>query len=138
MMMDARTDRHAHLDLLDQVADSEAERLEVRRILSELAAQDDDATLLAEHELDTHIRHVRAAVYPIRHRACANGPCAQGRKLCPTPQACQVSTEPADDIADEADAPRPPLKRGDGPRVLAMLGLAVAIVLGIAAAGVWL
>lgn len=130
MMMDARTDRHAHLDLLDQVADSEAERLEVRRILSELAAQDDDATLLAEHELDTHIRHVRAAVYPIRHRACANGPCAQGRKLCPTPQACQVSAEP--------DAPRPPLKRGDGPRVLAMLGLAVAIVLGIAAAGVWL
>lgn len=122
MMMDARTDRHAHLDLLDQVADSEAERLEVRRILGELAAQD-DAALLAEHELDTHIRHVRAAVYPIRYRACANGPCAQGRKLCPTPQACQVSTEPADGIADEADAPRPPMRRGDAPRLI-LLGLA--------------
>lgn len=120
--MNARTDWQAHDDQLDRVAASTEERDEVRRILG--------ADPLAEHELDTHVRHVRAAAYPIRYRACANGPCAKGRKLCPTPQACHVS--------DAADAERPPLQRGDGPRVLAMLGLAAAIVLGIAAAGVWL
>lgn len=113
--MNARTDWQAHDDLLDRVAASTEERDEVRRILG--------ADPLAEHELDTHIRHVRAAAYPIRYRACANGPCAQGRKLCPTPQACQVSAEPADDIADEADAPRPPMRRGDALRLI-MLGLA--------------
>ena len=121
-MKPARTERHARIDLLDQVADSEAERLEVRRILGELAAQD-DAALLAEHELDTHIRHVRAAAYPIRYRACANGPCAQGRKLCPTPQACQVSAEP--------DPPRPPLRRGDGLIAAALVVASWAAVAGV-------
>lgn len=94
-------------DLLDQVADSTEERDAVRRILSEP---------LAEHELDTLGRYTGAAVYPIRYSACANGPCAQGRKLCPTPQACQLGE-------GDADPPRTPMRRGDALRVI-LLGLA--------------
>lgn len=116
--MNARTDRHAHLDLLDQVADSADEARAVRRTFG---------VPLTGDELDTLERHKRAANYPIRYAACAHGPCDQGRKLCPTPQACQISAEP--------DAPRPPLQRGDGPLVLAGLLLAVAIVLSIAGVG---
>lgn len=96
------------VDLLDQVADSTEERDAVRRILSEP---------LAEHELDTLGRYAGAAVYPIRYSACANGPCAQGRKLCPTPQACQLGE------GDGADPPRAPMRRGDTLR-LVLLGLA--------------
>ena len=95
------------VDLLDQVADSTEERDAVRRILSEP---------LAEHELDTLGRYASAAVYPIRYSACANGPCAQGRKLCPTPQACQLGE-------GDADPPRTPMRRGDALR-LALLVLA--------------
>jgi hypothetical protein len=113
-MKPARTERHARLDLLDQVDDSTKERDEVRRILG---------APLAEHELDTHECHKRAAVYPIRYRACANGPCAQGRKLCPTPQACQVSAEP--------DPPRPPLRRGDGLIAAALVVASWAAVAGV-------
>ena len=61
---------------------------------------------LAEHELDTLGRNASAPVYPIRYTACANGPCAQGRKLCPTPQACQLGE------GDDADPPRTPMRRG--------------------------
>ena len=95
------------VDLLDQVAESTEERDAVRRILSEP---------LAEHELDTLGHYASAAVYPIRYTACANGPCAQGRKLCPTPQACQLGE-------GDADPPRTPMRRGDALRVI-LLGLA--------------
>jgi hypothetical protein len=88
--------------------DATPQRDAVRRILN--------AEPLAERELDTLERHRRAARYPIRYAACANGPCAQGRKLCPTPQACQLGE-------GDADPPRTPMRRGDALR-LALLVLA--------------
>ncbi len=59
-----RTDRHMHLALVDQAERDQATRDEVRRILG-------------------------AASYP----HCASGPCEQGRRRCPTPQACQRGTD---------------------------------------------
>ena len=77
--------RTVHLDLLDQVADSAAERDAVRRILSEP---------LTEADLDAQQRW-KAAPWPFapanhahRFSACVSGPCEQGRKLCPSPEAC--------------------------------------------------
>lgn len=77
--------RTVHLDLLDQVADSAAERDAVRRILSEP---------LTEADLDAQQRW-KAAPWPFapanhahRYSACVSGPCDQGRKLCPSPEAC--------------------------------------------------
>ena len=66
--MDRMTHR-VHTDLLDQVAASEEEAREVRRILG-------------------------PATWP----GCC-GACGQGRKPCPTPQACQVSEAEHDSTA---------------------------------------
>jgi hypothetical protein len=105
-MNDRLNNHRTHADLLSQVADSTAERDAVRRILSEP---------LDEHELDTLARYRNADGHPTRFAACADGPCAGGRKLCPTPEACR--------IADQANPPRPPMRRGDALRLIA-LGLA--------------
>lgn len=76
--MDRMTHR-VHTDLLEQVASSEHEAAEVRRILgAELQRK------LTESDLDRRIAE-KAATWP--H---CSGACAQGRKLCPTPQACQI------------------------------------------------
>lgn len=72
--MDRLTHR-VHTDLLAQVAASEEEAREVRRILTGVVP--------------------KAHVWP----SCC-GECSQGRRLCPTPEACQVSIEP--------DQPREP------------------------------
>lgn len=73
-----------HSDLLDQVAASEEEAREVRRILTSVAIRAIDAQITG-----------KARAWP----SCC-GECSQGRRLCPTPEACQVSIEP--------DPPREP------------------------------
>lgn len=109
--MDRLTHR-VHQDLLAQVAGSEEEEREVRRILSE-------PLKLRESDLDAHERWKRApfavgrATHAHRYSACASGPCAGGTKLCPSPAACQIS--------DDADAPRPPRRLGDVFAVVALL-----------------
>lgn len=68
-----RTDRHMHFTLVDQAERDQKTREEVRRILG------------------------GASSYP----HCASGPCEQGRRRCPTPQACHRG-EPADDALGAA------------------------------------
>ena len=75
--MDRMTHR-VHHDLLAQVATSEEEAREVRRILG-AETQRELRNLRAFH------REPKAETWP---RCC--GACGQGRKLCPTPQACQI------------------------------------------------
>ena len=97
-------DRQVHIDLLSQVADSTAERDNVRRILGGIT----------EDELDAHERYKRTPFPTTQHNhahrysACQSGPCAGGTKLCPTPAACQCAEG------------RPATERGDIYRVLAM------------------
>lgn len=108
-------DRTAHIDLLAQVADHEAEEREVRRILG---------AKLTEDDLDAHARWKRAATWP---NCC--GSCHQGRRACPTPQACQISVEP--------DRPRPRRRAGDMVLVIALLLACWAtIALALLASGV--
>lgn len=66
-----------HLDLLAQVADSTHERDEVRRILSAAAIRSIDTAISGPMPLDTF--------------AGCHGPCSQGRRFCPTPDACQIA-----------------------------------------------
>jgi len=69
-----------HSDLLSQVAASEEEARAVRRILGP-----ETQRKLTEADLDAQIAF-KGEPWP----SCC-GACAQGRKLCPTPQACQIS-----------------------------------------------
>ena len=108
-------------DLLDRVACSSETRAAGRRAFG---------VPLAEHELDTAARLRSAAVYPIRFAACKTGPCDQGRKLCPSPEACQLDTA-------AAAGARPPRPRGDTLRTFALAAAGVAgigLVLGAVAA----
>ena len=73
-----------HQDLLAQVAASEEEAREVRRILTGVAIRAID-----------HKTTGKDRAWP----SCC-GECSQGRRLCPTPEACQVSIDP--------DPPREP------------------------------
>ena len=111
---------HRSTDLLSHVADSTHERDEVRRTLTE-------PLTLTEADLDAQERY-KQAPFPLtkhnhahRYSACVSGPCQQGSKLCPTPDACQ-----------RADDHRPPLRAGNLWRVLALVLIswaAVALVL---------
>ena len=74
-------------DLLAHVADSAEEDAHVRRVLG---------ARVSEAELDEY-EQWRRAPHPVgatnhahRHSTC-HGPCEQGRKLCPSPEACQCS-----------------------------------------------
>lgn len=104
----------AHDDLLSQVASSEAERHAVRRILGD-ELQRDLRRLPRLTEADLDARNADKA-WP----SCC-GACSQGRRICPTPQACQVS--------DEADPPRPEARAGDALRVIVgvLFGWAVVV-----------
>ena len=111
-------DRQTHIDLLEQVTASTAERDAVRRILSEHWSEPEPGVYVAggltEDDLDAQERFERAP-FPIgaannahRYSACQSGPCEGGTKLCPTPAACQCAES------------RPATERGDIYRVLAM------------------
>jgi len=80
--MNDRLNYSTHADLLDQGAASEAEAREVRRILGP-----ETQRKLTEADIDAQIAF-KGEPWPI----CC-GACAQGRKLCPTPQACQISVD---------------------------------------------
>lgn len=81
--------RTAHFDLLEQVADTADELETVRRILSA-----PPAAPLTEADLDAQQAWLRApwpataSNHAHRFSACVSGPCDQGRKLCPSPEAC--------------------------------------------------
>ena len=122
-----RLTHRTHADLLDQVTDDEAEKRNVRRILG--------APLpLREEDLDAHQRYLLAP-FPVapanhahRYSACRSGPCQQGRKLCPSPEACQL---------DAAAAGARPPRRRDTLRTFALAAAGVAgigLVLGAVAA----
>lgn len=71
-------DRSIHLDLLDQVERDEHRRAEIRRILGP--------------DMQRELRNLRdfdRDPNPEPWPSCC-GACGQGRKLCQTPQACQI------------------------------------------------
>ena len=84
--------------------DHTAERDEVRRILGErLTAAELDDALAAQRREDAW----RAQPWPIgsanhahRYSTCKDGPCQQGRKPCPTPDACQMPERPSSRSGD--------------------------------------
>jgi hypothetical protein len=69
------TDHRTHADLLSQVAGTEHERDEVRRILGEVANRAIDARLI---DYSAHTRP-----------KCCTANCSQGR-ACPARQACEL------------------------------------------------
>lgn len=104
-----RSAYHDHHDLLTQVADSREERDNVRRIL-------------AEPLLDAHERYKRAPFPVSQHndahrnsRACSR--CDSGLAQCVTPDACE-----------RAELPRPPRRKGDTLRVIALWAACLAAV----------
>lgn len=103
--MDRMTHR-VHQDLLAQVATSEEETRAVRRILGPALQRE----LRYLRDFDRTPDAPQGEPWP----ACC-GICAQGRSLCPTPEACRISVEP--------DAPRPPLRAGDLVRAVGLLVL---------------
>ncbi len=121
--------RTAHFDLLEQVADTADELETVRRILSA-----PPAAPLTEADLDAQQAWLRApwpataSNHAHRYSACRSGPCDQGRKLCPSPEACQCA-EPAAP-GSESRAGRA-VRAGAG---AALLVVAVLMAAGIAAA----
>lgn len=79
-------DRTAHMDLLRQVAESEDEERNVRRILG---------AKLTDADLDAHAKW-KAAPWPIapanhahRHSRPACSRCESGLEQCVTPEACE-------------------------------------------------
>ena len=100
----------AHNDLLSQVADSREERDNVRRILGGLTERDLDAQEAWKRAPFAH----GPANHAHRYSACQSGPCAGGRKPCPSAEACQMAA---------ADPPRPPMRGGD---LLCLIALALA------------
>lgn len=128
-----RSTYQTHADLLDKVADSTAERDEVRRILGER---------LTESELDDAIASKRredawrASPWPYapanhahRYSACKSGPCEGGTKLCPSPEACQCCER--DDRIARAGA-------GIVLVVVAALMTAAIVATALIASGAWL
>lgn len=114
-------DRQVHADLLDQVAASGLERADVRRVLG---------APLTEQDLDA-LQKWRAAplaagrnTHAHRYSACRSGPCDQGRKRCPAPEACEC-----------ADEPRPPKEPGDATRIIGLIIGSWALGLALLAAG---
>jgi hypothetical protein len=118
-------DRSIHLSLLDQVANSEHERDEARRILGELA----DKTMLNDPSVELFSdAEIRSAVVDMANRAIDRklnyaahtqslcDRCEEGMSACITPEACRLA---------EPDA---------RPQRFARYGLllSVAIVAGIA------
>ncbi|MEY5097757.1 MAG: hypothetical protein RJA36_476 [Pseudomonadota bacterium] len=103
------------------VADQTRERDAVRRIvdgerlssgaLDDILIQQRRASKRTQADLDAGT----ARTWP----SCC-GACRRGTGICPTPQACQISTEP--------DSPRPPPRGGDMLRVIAFLLCAWAAV----------
>jgi hypothetical protein len=119
-----QSDRHTHLDLLAQVANSEHERDTVRRILGEAANQAIDSKfgLVKVQDCDfSIIKHGAYSISAIDYRAhtdprlCSR--CEEGLSACMTPEACRLA---------EPDTARPQLFARYG------LLLSVAIVAGIA------
>lgn len=90
-MNDRSNNYSTHSDLLVQVADSAEEDAHVRRVLG---------GRVSEAELDEYERWRRAPIavgatnHAHRHSTC-HGPCEQGRKLCPSPDACECAERPA-------------------------------------------
>jgi hypothetical protein len=95
-------DRSIHLSLLDQVANSEHERDEVRRILGEAA--------------DEAINRRVAIVYSVHTEPRLCSRCEEGLSACMTPEACRLA---------EPDTRHQPFARYG-------LLLSIAIVAGIA------
>jgi hypothetical protein len=117
-------DRSIHLSLLDQVANSEHERDEVRRILCEAANQAIDNHLGLVKVQDCEFSIVKQGAYSISAidyrahtdpRLCSR--CEEGLSACMTPEACRLA---------EPDTTRPHLFAR-----YALL-LSIAIVAGIA------
>lgn len=113
-----------HCDLLAQVATSEEEDREVRRILS---------APLTVADLDAQERYKRAP-FPIgatnhahRHSRPACSRCESGLAHCVTPAACEL-----------AERPDPPMQAGDLVRVwgLFLAGWAVVVLVGLIVMGV--
>lgn len=131
--MNDRSAYPLHADLLAQVADSEAEEREVRRGLAPLT----DAELSARNaarlgDVESAVAAYRRAPWPIapatdahRHsRACSR--CESGLAQCVTPDACE-----------RAELPRPPRRKGDTLRVIALwAACVVAVALTLIATGV--
>lgn len=74
------------------------------------------AQMLSVHEARQVHWAVERSAGMVTWMACANGPCKQGRKICPTPEACQLA---------EQDGP--------APRVLFWLGIACLVVIAAVA-----
>lgn len=126
-----------HADLLAQVATSEAEEREVRRILAPLT----DAELSARNtarlgDVESAIAAYKRAPWPYapanhahRHSRPACSRCESGAAQCLTPEACE-----------RADDPRPAPRAGGRARVWALFlspwGVGAAIVFALVALGV--
>jgi hypothetical protein len=65
----------------------------IRRNLSEAAANDAQAAHWMQRSAEAEA--MEGAFYP----ACKGGPCKQGRRICPTPEACRI---PEAEIADRS------------------------------------
>lgn len=149
--MDRLTHR-THADLLDQVADSQAEADHVRAVLGQPGVVDLCAACgypcritqrlvwsgsvvrhagcverLTEADLDARLADkrnhpARPDTSPRTWPSCC-GSCADGRRPCHTPAACQISAEP--------DAPRPMARAGDLLRVIVLVLLSWAAVAAV-------
>lgn len=84
--------------------------------MSERNEREAVARIVRMHEVREAGWAAERAAGMVTWMACANGPCKQGRKICPTPEACQLA---------EQDGP--------APRVLFWLGIACLVVIAAVA-----